>query len=120
MCRQEKRRPRVLIVKKRFEADLLTYGTGLLLIFLVLAIKYDIRVATLAIGCFVVGFLNVFGAVRTVLTFARRQGVTRMNMALAACALAGSAVLVATGYWLPLILVTACLLLIDAVFLRFK
>ena len=40
MCRQEKRRPRVQIVKKRFEADLLSYGTGLLLIFLVLAIKY--------------------------------------------------------------------------------
>jgi hypothetical protein len=108
------------MVKRRFQVDLLSYGAGLVAIFLVLAIKYDVRVATLAIGCFVVGFLNVFGAARALLMFARRQHVSRISMALAACALAGTAALVATGHWLPLLLVTACLLLIDAVSLRFK
>jgi hypothetical protein len=105
--------------KRRFK-DALFYGANLLVVFLIVATKYDVKVASFAVGCFVVGSLNVFGLMHLALRIHRQEPVSRMLYVAAVCAVLGSAALVLWGHVWPLFLVTACLLFIDAVVLKFK
>ncbi len=105
--------------ERRFK-DALFYGANLLVIFVVVATKHDIEVASIAVGSMVIGFLNVFGLLHLALRLYRKEPVSRMLYAAAVCAVLGSTALCLWGYVWPLLLVTACLLFIDAVVLKFK
>jgi hypothetical protein len=88
------------------------YVAGLLGIFLLLFWKYDFWVAGVTIGCFVVGFINAFGLVDVGISLVQRRPLSREQMVHVAAASVGNFVIAWLGYWIPLLLVTACALLV--------
>lgn len=94
------------------------YVAGLLSIFLLLFWKYDLLVAGVAIGCFVVGFINAFGLVDVGISLSQRRPLSREQMVYVAAASVGNLVIAWLGYWSPLLLVTACALLVRFSSLR--
>ena len=91
----------------------LIYGGSLSAIFAIAANKYNFEVAAATIGSLVVGFLNVFALASAIILLLKRRPVSRKQLSLSACALFGSVALIVWGYWLPLALVTTCLLFLD-------
>jgi hypothetical protein len=102
-------------------AQVLKYGGGLLLLFALVAYKTsDLRIAAVAIACFVVGYLNVFSVLRGAIAVFKRQQVGAARVSLIAGALLADVALVYVGAGSALLLVTVCLLIIDAAVLRFR
>jgi hypothetical protein len=102
-------------------AQVLKYGGGLLLLFVLGAYKTsDLCLAALMVACFVVGYLNVFSVLRGVIAVFKRQNVGAARASLIAGVLLADVVLVYAGAGWALVLVTVCLLIIDAALLRFR
>lgn len=101
-------------------ADVLRYGGGILLIFALVAYKADLRIAALATACFVVGYHNIFSVLRGAIAFFKRQKVGAARASLIAGVLLADVVLVYFGSGWALLLVTVCVLIIDAAVLRFR
>ena len=102
------------------QAGLLKTVAGPALLFAVIAYSYDLRTATAFIGSCIAGWLNVFGIFHAVLAAAKRLPVSGATLFVILVALLCDALIVLSGYALVLALVTGCLLLIDALVLRFS
>ena len=80
----------------------------------------DLWIAALAVACFVVGYLNVFSVLRGIIAVFKRQEVGAGRASLIAGVLLADVALVYVGAGWALLLVTVCLLIIDAALLRFR
>ena len=98
----------------------LSFGAGLTLLFLLVSYRAGPFVATLFLVSGVLGYLNVFAALRAGLAVLKRRTVTRTTIILVLAAAAGSAALCYFGYWAPLALCTGSFLIIDGIALRFQ
>lgn len=102
-------------------AQVLKYGGGILLLFALVAYKTsDLWIAALTVACFVVGYLNIFSVLRGVIAVFKRQKVGAARASLIAGVLLADVALVYVGAGWALVLVTVCLLIIDAAVLRFR
>ena len=98
----------------------LSIGSGLALLFLLVSYRSGPFVAALFLASGILGYLNVFAALRAGLKVLKRRTITRLTIILALLAAAGSAALCYFGYWAPLAICTGSFLVIDAIALRFQ
>jgi hypothetical protein len=117
---QRLRRGRIAETSKPDWAKALRYAGGILLVLALVAYKSDLRNAAFVTACFVVGYLNIFSALRGVIAVFTHQKIGLGAVSLIALALLGDVILIYAGYGLVLGLATASCLIIDAAVLRFR
>jgi len=98
----------------------LSVVVGLTLLFLLVTYRAGPLVAAIFLASGVLGYLNVFAALRAGLAVLKRRKLTKSTIALIVIAAAGSAVLCYFGYWAPLAMCTGSFLVIDGIALRFQ
>ena len=103
----------------RSQLQFLKAAAGLALLFVLIAYFYHLDTAVAFISSAVAGWLNVFGIFHALLAAARRAVVGGRTQLVIVAALLLDALIIFFGYGLVLALITGCLLLIDALILRF-
>ena len=99
--------------------NILKNGSGLALIFVLAAYQADSRIAAWFLASGIVGYLNDFGVIHTVLSTFKGEKVGYRTLLLVLVALLGNAVILFYGYGIVVALTTACFLALDAIVLRF-
>jgi hypothetical protein len=93
---------------------------GLAVVFAIATYRYDTSTALAFVASCLAGWLNVFGILHAGLAALRREPLSLGTWVALGTALVLGFGLALSGYWLLLALTTSCILLIDAVVLRFS
>ena len=87
-------------------------AAGVLLLYLLVSLKADYKIAAWFIACGVIGYLNGFVVGPSLISFARKREVRRKEVVLFVLTVLCSALLVFMGYGAPLLICTLSFLLI--------
>ena len=87
-------------------------AAGVALLYLLVSIKADYKIAAWFIACGVIGYLNGFVIGPSLISFVRKRKVRRGEVVLSVLAVVCSALLVFAGYGAPLLICTLSFLLI--------
>lgn len=87
-------------------------AAGVVLLYLLVSLKADYKIAAWFIACGVIGYLNGFVVGPSLVSFARKRKIRRGEVVLSVLAVVCSALLVFMGYGAPLLICTLSFLLI--------
>jgi len=103
----------------RFNTSSNRIAAGVALLFAIAAWKYNVRVAALVTGGLLIGYFVEFHLFRVLICLGGRRKPTRIEIILGTLGLIGGIAFVYFGFATLLLMIIACMFIIDAVALRF-